>query len=314
MGDDRTGGGRTMEDRTVLEDDPAEGRPDTVMVALANPDHVEQLMRTAIDLAADNDGQIRVVSVIHKHVTSPFLLFSEERIKREFADDQQAVLDEAVALAEERSVPVKRSLLVGSDVSDTILSTVEQTGADSLLLGWQERSRPSDIMLGTTLDPLVRRAPCDVFVERVGTTSEQVDAVLLPTDGGPHVEPGADLAEAIARSNDASVTVVSYVPRGGTAIEREAAQSHVDAVTERLEGVPVDEHVREAVDVADAIVDAAADHDLVVLGATRERQLRRRVIGSVAETVARRVAPPVVIAKRGAESSLLGRALEGWWG
>jgi nucleotide-binding universal stress UspA family protein len=301
-------------DRTVLEDDPAEGRPYTVLVALANPANVEQLMRTAIDLAADNDGQIRVVSVIHKHVTSPFLLFSEERIKREFADDQQAVLDEAVALAEDASVPVRRSLLVGSDVSDTILSKVEQTDADSLLLGWQERSLPSDIMLGTTLDPLVRRAPCDVFVERVGTTAERVDAVLLPTDGGPHVEPGADLAEAIARSNEASVTVASYVPPDATATDRDVARSHVDAVTERLEEVPVDEHVGEAAVIADAIVDAAADHDLVVLGATRERQLRRRVIGSVAENVARRVTPPVVIAKRGAEPSLFGRALDMWWG
>lgn len=302
------------DDRTILEDDPADGRPYTVLVALANPAHVEQLMRTAFDLAADNDGQIRVVSVIHKHVTSPFLLFSEERIKREFADDQQAVLDEAVALAEERSVPVRRSLLVGSDVSDTILSNVEQTDADSLLLGWQERSLPSDIMLGTTLDPLVRRAPCDVFVERVGTTAERVDAVLLPTDGGPHVEPGADLAEAIARSNDASVTVASYVPPEATGTDRDVARSHVDAVTGRLEDVPVDEQVREAAVPADAIVDAAANHDLVVLGATRERQLRRRVIGSVAENVARRVTPPVVIAKRGAEPSLLGRALDRWWG
>lgn len=299
--------------RTVVEDDPASERGYTLVVALANPANVEQLMRTAVDFAADQDGEIRVVSVIHKHATSPFSLFPEERIKREFADDQQAVLDEAVAVAEDSSVPVRRSLLVGSNVSETILAAVEESDADALLIGWQEQSRPSDIVLGTTVDPVVRRAPCDVFVERVGTTANGVNTILLPTDGGPHMQPATDLAGAAARANDATVTVVSYVPPSATDTERESARAHVDAVIPRLDDVPVDGDVREASNVGDAIVRAAADRDLVVMGATRERQFRRSVIGSVAESVGQRASPPIVIAKRRSERSLLGRALPGWW-
>lgn len=300
--------------RTVVEDAPASDRGYTLVVALANPANVEQLMRTAIDLAADQDGEIRVVSVIHKHATSPFSLFPEERIKREFADDQQAVLDEAVAVGEESSVPVRRSLLVGSDVSDTILAAVDESDADGLLIGWQEQSRPSDIVLGTTVDPVVRRAPCDVFVERVGTTANGVNTILLPTDGGPHMEPATDLAGAAARANDATVTVVSYVPPSATDAERESARANVDAVKSRLGDIPVDGDVRETSTVGDAIVKAAADRDLVVMGATRERRFRRSVIGSVAEAVGQRATPPIVIAKRRSEQSLLGRALPGWWG
>ncbi|WP_049922393.1 universal stress protein [Halopiger djelfimassiliensis] len=298
--------------QTVIEDDSAPDQQYTLLVAIANPDHVTQLMRTAIDLAGDRDGQIRVVNVVHKPVTSPFILFSEERIKREFTDGQQAVLDEALAVASDSSIPVQRSLLVGTDVSDALLSAVDDTDADALLLGWQERDRPSDVVLGTTVDPLIRRASCDVFVERVGTTADGMDTILLPTDGGPHIEPATDLAGAVARANDATVTVVSYVsPTAGDA-ERETARDHVALATDRLTDVPVDADVLETDDVADAIVTAGAEHDLITLGATREHRLRSRAVGSVAATVGQRATVPIVIAKRGSSGSLLERALD-WW-
>jgi nucleotide-binding universal stress UspA family protein len=298
--------------QTVIEDDSASGRQYTLVVVVANPANVEQLMRTAVDLADDRDGQIRVVSVIHKPATSPFLLFSEDRIKQEFATGQKAVLDEAVALAEDTAVPAQRSLLVGTDVSSVLLSVIDDADADALLIGWQEQPRASDVVLGTTVDPLVRRAPCDIFVERVGTTADGMDAILLPTDGGPHIEPATDLAGAVARANAATVRVVSYVSPDAGEGERETAREHVRAATARLSGVSVDADVREAEIVANAIVTAAADHDFLVLGATRERRFRNRVVGSVAESVGQRVTVPVVIAKRHSDGSLLRRALHSW--
>lgn len=295
--------------RQAFEADGSSRPSYTLVVALANPTHVEQLLRTAIDLVTDNDGQLFLVSVIHKHASSPFLTFSDEHIKERFAGDQKQVIDEAAEIAESRSVPVETSLRVGTRVSETLLDVVREHDADALLLGWQDRSRPSDIVLGTTVDPVVRRAPCDVFVERVGTTVEEVDAILLPTDGGPHVDPATDLAGAVARANEATVTVISLVDPDAETADREEARGHVESATEDLSDVAVDGGVRETRDVGDAIVEAAGEHDLVILGATRERSLRRRVVGSVAESVGRRAESPIVIAKRRTERSLLARAL-----
>lgn len=298
--------------QTVVEDEPAEDRGYTLVVAVSNPANVEQLMRTAVDVARVNEGEIRVISVIHKPPTSPFLLFPDDRIKQEFAGDHRTVLDRAVASAEDSPVPVRRSLLVGSDVSDTILSTVETVDAAALLIGWRERPRPRDIVLGRTVDPVVSRAPCDVYVERVGTTADGMDAILLPTVGGPHIEPAINLVSAVARANDATVTVVSYVdPTAGEDARSDAAE-HVEAATNQLTGVPVEKRVDDASDVADAIVSAAEAHDFVVLGATRERRLRNRLIGTVAESVGHRATPPIVIAKRGGRGSLFQRA-RNWW-
>ncbi len=298
--------------QTVLEDESTPNGEYTLVVAISNPSQIKQLMRTATDVAIDRNGEIRVVTVVHKPATSPFLLFSEERIKAEFAEGRGTLLDRAVAIAEDDPVPVTRSLVVDSDVSDGILSVVEDTDADALLLGWQERPRPSDIVLGTTVDPLVRQAPCDVFIERVGTTANGMEAILLPTDGGPHIEPATDLAAAVARTNDATVRVVSYVSPTADDTAREAAREHVATATEGLADVSVTTNVTEEESVTDAIIAAGMEHDLTVLGATRERRVRQRVVGSVARAVGRHATVPVVIAKRQTEESLLDRAFN-WW-
>lgn len=293
-------------------DEATAGRPYTLVVAVANPGNVDQLMRTAVDLAADRGGRIRVVSVAHKPVTSPFALFSDDSIRTEFSADREAVLDAAVDAAADSPVPVERTLAVGTDVSDALLDVVGEADADALLLGWHHRSRPTDVVLGRTVDRVVRRAPCDVYVERVGTTADGMDAILAPTDGGPHVEPAVDLAGAVGRATDATVRVVSYVAPAAGSGDRAAAREHVDRAVARLSGVPVDGTVQEADDVAGAVVAAAEDHDLVVLGATRERRRRGRVVGSVAEAVGRRASPPIVIAKRSSGGSLLDRVLDRW--
>lgn len=296
--------------RTVLKDEPVDGSSDgaTVLVALSNPDHVDQLLRTATDLATG--GEVLVVSVIHKPVTSPFLLFSGDLIRDEYDERRPPVLERAAGLAEDASVPIRRHLLVGSDVSEAILTAQAESDADAILLGWQEVARPSDLVLGATVDRVVGRAPCDVFVERVGTTADGMDEILLPTVGGPHLEPATDLVRAVADANDAAVSVVTYVSPDADESTLATAQEHVATAEELLSGVTCRTEVETSSDVADSVVARAAESDFVVLGATRERALTRRVVGSVAERVAREAAPPVVIAKRRAERSLLGRVFD----
>ena len=294
------------------ETDPTAERRYTVVVALSNPSHVDQLMRTAVDFSRGTGGRIEVVSVIHKHASSPFLLFEEELIKAEYSSGQQEVLERAVQIAEQASIPVGEHLLVGQDISDAILSLLPTVDADALLLGWQRRSRPADIVLGTTVDPLVRRAPCDVFIERIGTTADGMDEILLPTAGGPHDAASTTLAGSVASATDARISVVSYVPPEATAETRSACRAYVESAMAALSNVRVEGGVAEADDVAGAIVDDARHHDLVVLGATRERRLQNRLVGSVAATVAEQAPIPVIISKRYVERSLLDRA-KAWW-
>jgi len=62
--------------------------------------------------------------------------------------------------------------------------------------------------------------------------------------------------------------------------------------------VPVETHVEESADVADALVEATATRDVTVLGATGRGFLRRIVVGPTAERVARRARSTVIVTRR----------------
>lgn len=296
--------------RTVLKDEPSDPDRDTYVVALANPAQMEQLLRTAEDFASANDGELLLSSVIHKTVTSPFLLFSTDHIAEEFDNGKTDLLDRAAEQVTD--VPVRRQLLISHNIADAILYAARAADADALFLGWTDRTRPSDIVLGTTVDPVVRRAPCDVYLERVGTRANGVESILLPTVGGERMEPGARLATAVAAANDATVAVVSYVSSDADEEEYERRTQDVEETVAMLDDVAVESAVESADDFADAITTAAMDHDLVVIGSTRQRTIRRRVIGNVARTVGEEAEPPVVIANRPPKRPLF-RWLTGWF-
>lgn len=266
----------------------------TIVVALANPATVEQLLRTASDLANQHNGRIHAVAVEHKPVSSPFLLFSDEHVSAEYAHQSKQILERAETMSD---AAITTDLRIDSDVPGAIRRVVNEVDADALLVGWHKRSAAADVMLGTSVDSLLRRPPCDVLVERVGTVANGVDQILVPTVGGPHVELATDIAGAVTMTNEARVTVLSVISAEGTDAEQRTARQRVQEAAAYLPSQLVDHRIVEAPTPVTGILDVAIDHDLVILGATSSGWLRPPVIGSVARTVSGETTCPVIIAK-----------------
>lgn len=277
-----------------------------VVVAVGDSGYASQLVRTAVDLARANDGTVTIVTVVDKPRDSPFSVFSDERIKEEFAGDRREILDRALAVAN-GSVPVDGRVVVGTDVARTLRSTARELGASVLLVGWHGRPRRDEIVLGSTIDRLLRRTPCDVLVERIGATANGVDRVLLPVAGGPHLPLAAAVAGTIAAANDAPVVVLSVIAPSATDDERETARTHIEEALALLDGVETETDLREDSAINAGVLDAARDCDVVVFGATRRGRVRRRLVGSIPQTIGRRSDRTVIIARRKFESSVLDR-------
>ncbi|UPW01721.1 universal stress protein [Halorussus gelatinilyticus] len=284
-----------------------------IAVAVGNPDNAEQLVRTARDIASERGGEVFVVGVVVTPRESPFALFTDEVIAREFGGERRAVLDRAVSVAAESDVPVNGKLFVASSVARGVLHGVRERDCDALLLGWEQRTR-QDAVLGSNVDRVVRRADCDVLVEKIGAVAGEVEAVLLPVAESRHADFAASVARAIAVKNDATVTLLRVV---GSEREESAARELLAAQADSVSGVdsasgdgsPSDVEVENVVregDVADVIVAASERHDVTVLGATRSGAIRRRVVGSTPQEVGRRADGTIILAKRG-DGSLASR-------
>jgi nucleotide-binding universal stress UspA family protein len=281
---------------TVIEEhEPAPARDYQLLVPIANPDNTEQLMRTARDIAADRDGEILVLSVVALPEQTPLSR------GHAFVDSRRAVLDAARTVeagGAGADVPVGGIVRIGHHVDRAILHTASQHGSDAILMGWRGRpARRRDVVVGSTVDTVVREADADVLVERIGTTGDP-ESILLPTAGGPHARFAAEVARAISHTTGASVSVQRVVDPGADAATREAARESIAATAAELEDVPHETHLVEAGNVARAIVAETGEHDLTIIGATREGILQQLVFGAIPETVGREAEGTVIMAKR----------------
>jgi len=305
----------------VREAHPAE-RDYRLLVPIADPGNADQLMRTARDIAADRDGEILVLSVVALPDQTPLSRgYQYVDARREVLDrvmsfedrgpggsrDGPPAADGGRAVAETTggpTVPVSGCIRIGHDVAHAIVNTVEQYECDAVLMGWKGRpARRRDVVVGSTVDDVVREADADVLVERVGPTGP-VERILLPTAGGPHAEYATEVARAIAHTTGATVEAMRILDPGSDEERHESARRGLGKTVEILnpedaeEEVDVETTVVEHGDVVEAIVEASADADLTIVGATQEGLLEQLVFGTIPEAVGRRAESTVIMAKR----------------
>lgn len=278
---------------TVVSENRKVTRDYQLAEPIANPDHVEQMMQTALDIAEDRDGELLVLSAATVPEQTPI---SEEYRS---VDDERDVLRHAMEFAEDSDVPVHGIVRIGHRASDAILHTVEQHVSDAVLIGWRGGgSHRREVVLGSTVDRVVEEAPCDVFVEKIGSHGEGVESIMIPTAVGPHAELATETARAIAHSESATVETVHVVSPDASGDERESARELLSETANTLEDVSVEQSLYEGEGVADTVVERTDDHDLTIIGATRESELQQLVFGALPETIAHRTENTIIITKR----------------
>lgn len=270
-----------------------------IVVPIANPDNVGQLMNTAYDIARDHNGEILVLSVVDLPEQTPL------SAGQQYTDEKREVLDRAMATTDGGSgeVPVSGTIRISHQVNRAILNTIEQYDSDAVLIGWGGwRSRRREIVLGSIVDTVVTNATCDVLVERIDPESEgTVESILLPTAGGPHAELAGEVASAIARTTGARIELLRVVASDASEDERADAEAMVQNTLSELGDVEADGRILEDDDVVETITNQSTEHGLTVIGATREGLLQRVVFGAIPEQVGERVESTVILTKRNLE-------------
>jgi len=261
-----------------------------LLVPIADPEHVDQMMNTACDIAEDHGGEVLVVTVVELPAQTPL---SEGR---QFVEERRTLLDRAMEEADERDVPVSGVVRIGHDVSKAILNTVQQHGSDAVLMGWRHRPRRRDFVLGSNVDAVVMDANCDVLVEKIAPSpAGTADSVLVPIAGGPNAEYALEVAGAIARANDSKVKLLN-VASGET--DEDEALTILSEAEESMDWDKVESRLVHSDDVSGTILAEEKNHQVTVIGATREGMLQQLVMGALPEEVGREAENTVIMVKK----------------
>ncbi len=181
---------------------------DRLLVPVANPETADRLLDTAVDLAADRDLELLVLSV----VTVPMQLsLSQARTSLE-TDDREQLVDDAVDRVRGYGVDASGRIRFARSVASGICGVATDADAEAVLLGWRGQPRRRDVVLGSHIDAVLEEAPSDVLVERIDRDRESVSSVLVPVAGGPNTRLAASIAGSLARTHDARAELLTVVP------------------------------------------------------------------------------------------------------
>jgi len=259
-----------------------------ILLPVANPDSAVRMIQAAIAIAQAKDGELDILHMVPIPEQAP--LSDAEQYMQE---GREAVV-EAVLYASV-NVPANRSVRYCRNAARGIVSAAREKRSNLIVLGWRGASYRREFVLGSTIDPVLERAPSDVAVLK-DCSRRHYERVLVPVRGGPNLGLVLELADIFAVPGTGQVTLLN-VRRPG---ERTRGAARSLQVILQAVGDGRDRFVvkfAESDRVADAIVEEAKRHDLVIMGASAESRWRRMVLGTLPEDVARRCNMPFIMAR-----------------
>jgi amino acid transporter/nucleotide-binding universal stress UspA family protein len=252
-----------------------------ILVSVARPERVVPYVRLASILGDDTgrDPIVQVLNVTHVPDQTP------SEMVRETAEKRVERIEQLLA---ETDIDAEYTVEghVCRDVAFDILQTARNDDADRILMGYPEANQ--DIA-----ETVEYNAPCGVFFTSNVDAIDDLSTVNIGAGGGPHHLALLPLVNRLGQQG-AEIHVVSVDPKTGGSVEP------VDETVAALSDVE-DVHVHNiaADSVAEGLVSATVGNGgLLLIGATRDRRLRRWVFGSTPDHVieaARAANVPVLV-------------------
>ncbi len=269
--------------RTVYEEYPIERKAYRILVSVSHPVYGKRLAKFAEVIAKAKGGEVIVLNVVSVPLQTIPSAYPVEKAK-EFVSDITRIL----------TVPKGGMVKVGHDVARAILNAVDMLKPNLLVIGWRGRTYRKDVILGSTIDPILLKARTDVVVVRLGEV-EEIRKILVPTAGGPHSELALDLARIFAKEYNARVGVL-YVGRSEG--ERERAERVFKRAKEILSDVDHECTFEVSGDVVGKIAMHVDESDITFIGATAKSFLENFIFGVFPEKIVRRSKRTVVMTRK----------------
>ena len=261
--------------RKVYEEKPFAEIGYKILVPVKNIATAGDLAKLASIVAKEKKGHVIFLKVLTFPEQTPLSATDA------YVEDKRSLIR---GLIDSVDVPAGGIIKVGRNASDSILDTIEEEKPDMVIMGWRGRTFRHDSVLGSTLDPILLKAPCDVVVARFepGRKLENINKILLPTAGGPHASLAAELARDLAVAGNANVTMLNV---GRSAEDNARAFTAFRNLRAFFEGVGLDDKFLISDDIGEGLSSEAEKYDVVFIGATTRPFLKNFLMGVFPEKI-----------------------------
>ncbi len=278
-----------------------------ILVPIANPANVPQLIELASAIAADRDGEIiamRVAKIPEQ--------ISPTR-ESHYVERERNILEIADSAAKTRNVPVTSLVRIGHGRARAILETARERECDMIVLGWKGYTSTARRILGDVADSVVNHARSDILLFKQVEDMSPVK-ILLPTAGGEHARCAESYAASLAHISDGSITVCSVLPPDSSVESLDEVNFRLSKAVERvskMNNLNVGSKLIRHKSVTVGIIKESENHDIVIIGAAGGSIYPNILFGSIPENIAKHCDKPVILVKHyHPVKELLGRVLK----
>ena len=176
----------------------------------------------------------------------------------------------AKKIASQQKIRLETDLVIAHNAADGILAAINKHNAEALVMGWKGFTNARDRIFGEIADHIIRLAPCDLLVLKIGEKAEWSNC-LLPTAGGPNAQLASTVLNSMAKDFKMSVTAGYVINENATGEERNFGEERMVFALSKLDPeIKSGKIIFESKSVAGGIAKASRDYDLVVIGAAKE--------------------------------------------
>ena len=282
----------TTEDEILVLDERIQYDPSrySVMVAVANPDNAVSLVQATYKICGAKNAQIELLHM----VPVPDLL-ALSYAKKDITVGREGLTEAMLYLA--MHFPISFTLRYCRNIARGIVYAIRQKKTQLLVMGWHGKPEGKLFNLGSTLDPVIDRSPCDVVVLKDCGRNQEFKNVLVPIAGGPNSAFALEMASILVDSDQGRITLLSVNTGQSTFDPAQWLENNRSRL--QNDNIPIRTKVVKARSVTRAILSVSKRHDLVVIGTTKRPILAQLTRRPLPETIAMRCEKPVVITKTG---------------
>jgi len=261
-----------------------------VLVPISNPRHERDLLKLADCLGSEIIG-LHVIKVpdqtslqVAQKAYHDTHIEMDARFKKEF-DRYPVILGQ------------KRDYIVAfdHDIANSIIEQAEIENVDTIIMGWHEASR-FQYSLGEVASDVLASSKKQIVLLK-GYLPDRINRILVAYNGKENSVYGLYLARKLAVNTGAQMTVIAVISPDAEEDRKEEITAKIAELAAEENMRPVEFRILERYSVEDAILEAAEDSDVTIIGDSSQR-FKISLIGTLSQRIARHSKKPVLIVKK----------------
>lgn len=273
-------------DLLVIDESAApEGDEYRVMIPVANTDNALHLAVTTTLLCRRKKSRIKILHMLQVRGSIP-LTNADEYL----SEGKKSIIEAAEYL--KPLFPITTTVRYCRNVARGIISTVIEKKVNLLIMGWHGKIKSSLFSMGSILDPVIAKAPCNIVILKDECKNKQFHTVLVPLFGGSNDSLAMETAELLLFHEEGRLILLNLYGKR----KREDYSRNLFSRIVKNRSVEYSELSPEFSDGIEAVLAASEGCDLAVVG-IEGSSLFRMGRKSLTETIATRLRIPFALVK-----------------